>query len=138
MIQDFSITGIGMGTYPQVIELLYPLSAVTYQPAYHSHNLYLQIAVDVGLPGLIAWLSIALTLFYLAVQIYRSGISSQNAWLAAVGAALICSQVAVLVHGLVDAVTWGLVRPAPFLWGIWGMVLVFVFPPATQMYDKRL
>jgi hypothetical protein len=31
------------------------------------------------------------------------------------------SQVALGVHGLTDAVTWGMVRPEPFVWILWGI-----------------
>jgi putative inorganic carbon (HCO3(-)) transporter len=36
---------------------------------------------------------------------------------------LLCSQLALGVHGLFDAVTWGMVRPAPLIWAIWGLAL---------------
>ncbi|MDQ3700487.1 MAG: O-antigen ligase family protein, partial [Chloroflexota bacterium] len=54
MVQDFPFTGIGLGTFPRVAEVLYG-SALLYGPEVelpHAHNLVLQVAVDLGLPGL--------------------------------------------------------------------------------------
>ncbi len=42
---------------------------------------------------------------------------------AGLGAGLLCSQLALAVHGITDAVTWGMVRPAPFVWAIWGLAV---------------
>ena len=67
MIQDFPYTGVGLNTFPKVVALLYPLflapdaSTIT-----HAHNLYLQTAVDLGLPGLVAFMGI-LVGFYLSL-----------------------------------------------------------------------
>ena len=57
-------------------------------------------------------------------QVYRRGRELGDAWVAGLGAGLLASQVALVVHGLVDAVAWGMVRPAPIVWAIWGMAVV--------------
>jgi putative inorganic carbon (HCO3(-)) transporter len=122
MIRDFPLTGIGMGTFPQVLRALYPsflLSINAGTP--HAHNLFLQIAVDLGLPGLALWLIMVAILLRCAWQVYRAG-QRQAGWLAALGAGLIAAQVAMLTHGLVDAVIWG-TRPAIVVWGLWGLTL---------------
>ena len=87
----------------------------------HAHNLFLQIAVDLGLPGLIAWLFIWLLAMAFAWRQYHRGREIGSGWAAGLGAGLLASQVALGVHGLVDAVTWGQVRPAPLVWGLWGL-----------------
>ena len=56
-----------------------------------------------------------------AWQVYRTGRVQGDEWLSGVGAGLLCSQVALAAHGLVDAVTWGMVRPAPLVWALWGI-----------------
>jgi putative inorganic carbon (HCO3(-)) transporter len=70
MIQDFSYTGIGLGTFDLVQPLLYPffLSAGL---AHHAHNLFLQVAVDLGLPGLIAYLALLLGSFYSTWSVWQ-------------------------------------------------------------------
>lgn len=123
IIQDFPFTGIGMGTFRQVANSLYPFFlAGPNAEINHAHNLFLQIAVDLGLPGLAAWLAIAAIVMGAAWQIYRHGKSLHENWLTGLGAGLVCSQTALWVHGLTDAVTWG-ARPAGLVWVIWGVVI---------------
>jgi putative inorganic carbon (HCO3(-)) transporter len=121
MIQDFPFTGIGMGSFMRVADLLYPFFLAEPGTIDHAHNLFLQVAVDLGLPGLIAWLSIFGVVALSAWQVYRVGRRVQNGWVAALGAGLLASQLALAVHGLTDAVTWGMVRPAPLVWALWGL-----------------
>jgi putative inorganic carbon (hco3(-)) transporter len=123
MIQDFPFTGVGMGTFKSVANLLYPFFTLGPDADVpHAHNLALQVAVDLGLPGLIAWL----TLFGLVVvgawQVYRRGRASGDGWLTGLGAGLLASQMASAVHGLTDAVTWG-TRPAVLVWAVWGLAM---------------
>jgi putative inorganic carbon (HCO3(-)) transporter len=117
VIQDFPLTGIGMGTFSQVVDTVYPLSA---SPVHipHAHNLFLQIAVDLGLPGLAAWLACWFTVIFMAWQLYRSG--PKGGLVNGLGAAVLCSQCALGVNGLLDAVTWD-TRPAVIVWVIWGL-----------------
>ncbi|MFC2053439.1 O-antigen ligase family protein [Chloroflexota bacterium] len=122
MIQDFPFTGIGMGLFSEVADSLYPFfSSPGSIP--HAHNLFLQVAVDLGIPGLIAWLAILLTVIFVSRQVFYSGKTSHNTLLTAIGAALLCSQIALVTHGLLASATWGMVRPAPLVWVIWGVAI---------------
>jgi putative inorganic carbon (HCO3(-)) transporter len=121
MIRDFPFTGIGMGTFQAVVTAFYPLFLNTPEKTVHSHNLILQIGVDLGLPGLICWLAVWGLSSRAAWLAYRNGRQAGLAWLAATGAGLLCAQAALLVHGMFDAVTWGMVRPAPLVWMLWGL-----------------
>ena len=123
MIQDFPFTGIGLGTFGEVADALYPLFSYSPGAISHAHNLFLQIAVDLGIPGLIAWLAILLVVIILSWKLYRYGRVHQDVQSAALGAGLLCSQLALVVHGMTDAVTWGMVRPAPLVWAIWGLAV---------------
>ncbi|RME57518.1 MAG: O-antigen ligase domain-containing protein, partial [Caldilineae bacterium] len=63
-IQDFSFTGIGIGTFQVVIPLLYPYFLISPSTTItHAHNLFLQVAVDWGIPGLIAYLALHINVF---------------------------------------------------------------------------
>jgi putative inorganic carbon (HCO3(-)) transporter len=117
IIQDFPFTGIGMGTFGEVVDVFYPLAA---QPVHipHAHNLFLQIAVDLGLPGLLAWLGCWGTVLWSAWRLYRS----QALQWRTLGAAALCSQVALGVGGLLDCTVWDN-RPAVIIWGLWGLIL---------------
>jgi putative inorganic carbon (HCO3(-)) transporter len=129
MLQDFPLTGIGLGSFNHVADLLYPF--FRYQPGAvdHAHNLFFQVGIDLGLPGLAAWLGMYLLALGLAFRIYREGRANSEAWVAGLGAGLFAGQVALGVHGMVDAVTWGMVRPAPLVWGVWGILMA-----ATRLY----
>jgi putative inorganic carbon (HCO3(-)) transporter len=137
MIRDFSFTGIGMGTFGNLADALYPFLLVAPGTIPHAHNLFLQVAVDLGIPGLIAWLAIFGLVARCAWDVYRYGRRLQDAWIMALGAGLLGSQFALAVHGLTDAVTWGMVRPAPLVWGLWGLTVaswnLYVHPEAEAV-----
>jgi putative inorganic carbon (hco3(-)) transporter len=120
-IKEFPLTGFGMGTFPEVSRTLYPFFLQVAGDVPHAHNLFLQIAVDLGIPGLAIWLIMALVVVRCAWQVYRAGLR-QAGWLAGLGAGLMAAQVTLATHGLVDAVTWD-TRPALVVWGLWGLAL---------------
>jgi putative inorganic carbon (hco3(-)) transporter len=71
-IQDFPLTGMGMNVFRKVVHVLYPL--FTTEPAYdigHAHNEYLQTALDLGIPGLVAFLATYIVAFAMLVQTWR-------------------------------------------------------------------
>jgi len=123
MIQDFPFTGIGMGLYGPVADLLYPFFLAGPGVIPHAHNLFLQVAVDLGIPGLIAWLSILMLVVAVAWRVYRRGRVAGDGWVAGLGAGLLGSQLALAVHGLTNAATWGEIRTAPITWGLWGLTM---------------
>jgi putative inorganic carbon (HCO3(-)) transporter len=150
MIQDFPFTGIGMGAFMQVANAMYPFSPHADHP--HAHNLFLQVAVDLGLPGLIAWLALFFLACVAAWRVYRwgklgeahnadrgpaperapdtsagerAGCAPSRPYMAGLGAGLLASQVSLAVHGLTDAPTWG-TRPAVAVWAVWGLAMAAV------------
>jgi len=63
-IQDFPITGMGMNTFSDVAPMLYPLFFLgPDEPIFHAHNEFLQTTLDLGIPGLIAFLALYLGSF---------------------------------------------------------------------------
>ena len=63
VIEDFPLTGMGMNTFRRVMPVLYPTTPIGSNDALiedvgHAHNHLLQAALDLGLPGLIAYLAI--------------------------------------------------------------------------------
>lgn len=129
MIADFPYSGIGMGLYADLADSLYPFFINARGTVPHAHNLFLQIAVDLGIPGLISWLSIFLIVIATSGKIILSNlhsegvISAEKRWYSGFAAGVLASQVALVVNGISDSVVWGMVKPAPILWGIWAFAL---------------
>jgi len=71
-IQDFPFTGMGMNTFRRVVRVLYPLFLVGPDFDFaHAHNEFLQAALDLGLPGLIAFLALYIGAFWMLFKIWR-------------------------------------------------------------------
>jgi len=81
-----------------------------------------EVAEELGLPGLVAWLVLLLLVILASWRVYRQGQRVGDRWLVGLGAGLLCSQVALVIHGLTDAVTWG-TRPAVVVWAVWGVAM---------------
>ncbi len=121
-IQDFPFTGLGLGTFERVVAVLYPLFLNPASTVPHAHNLLLQVAVDLGLPGLVAYLALLGLTFFNAFSTYHAfRRRGQNA-LAGLCAGCIAGLVGMCVHGLVDAATWGL-KLAFIPWVVMGLVV---------------
>ena len=127
MLGDFPFTGIGMGSFEEVANILYPFSLRSPAGIPHAHNLFLQIGVDLGVPGLIAWLSILMVMVSVSWSVYSLGRGRKSGWFTGLGAGLLLSQLALITHGMTDAVTWGMVRSAPIVWSIWGIIVAARF-----------
>jgi putative inorganic carbon (HCO3(-)) transporter len=71
-IQDFPLTGMGMNAFRKVLPVLYPLFLISPDwDVAHAHNHLLQAALDLGLPGLVAYLSVWSLVGCLLVTVYR-------------------------------------------------------------------
>lgn len=102
VMRDFPFTGIGLGTFDPNALLLYPLLENTPgEPQPHAHNIYLQMGVDYGVGGFVAFLALVTTTLGVGVTNARRFAGTPMAWLAL---GLLASFVAFLGHGLLDAV----------------------------------
>jgi putative inorganic carbon (hco3(-)) transporter len=119
MIEDYPYTGIGMGLFGPVADTLYPFHEYSTFTVEHAHNIFLQLGVDLGIPGLISWMAV-LELSVMAAALIT--IRAREHWLRGLGAGLLAIQIAIIVHGLTDSVLWGMVRPSPLVWVFWGLV----------------
>ncbi len=124
-LADFPVTGIGVGTYSDVVPILYsPPGAARLEDA---HNLFLQTALDLGLAGLLAFATILWLAFRrLAAELRRTRPTGgpRRAW--AVG--LFASLAAFTVFNLVDSVSFGTVGGVAF-WFLLGLVHALPPPP---------
>lgn len=100
--QDFPFTGTGLGTFRVVVRRFYPLNvSATYDIA-HAHNIFLQTALDIGLPGLVAYLAM---LFIAGVISWQ--IAKQDLTLRPFALGICASIIALHIYGLTDALTLG-------------------------------
>ncbi len=131
-INDFPFTGTGLGSFRRVVLRLYPIEfGVDFA---HAHNIFLQVALDVGLPGLISYVS---TLVLAFVAAWRTAAHSSRLRPLALG--LASGLVAVHVYGLTDALALGS-KTAIAFWMILGLLtaswnLVSAHPYPAQMLN---
>ncbi|NOZ51484.1 MAG: hypothetical protein GXP37_15770 [Chloroflexi bacterium] len=112
-LSDFALTGIGIGTFDRIIPLLYPTFLIAPgTPMGHAHNLLLQVGVDLGFPGLIAYLALVINVFVTLAQVLRQRAQALP-WTLAAGTA--ASLTAMFVHGLLDVPLWG-TKPSFLPW----------------------
>ena len=119
MLHDFPFTGIGIGSFTDVMNMLYPLRPTPVEIG-HAHQIFLQVGVDLGLPGLVAWCGCLLAAIACAVDLYLEGRRQKSGWRSMIGAGVLASMTALLVHGMTDAVTWG-TRAEVLTWAVWGI-----------------
>lgn len=135
-IQDFPLTGMGLNTFRKVVHVLYPL--FTIGPDYdigHAHNEFLQTALDLGIPGLVAFLAIYVVTFGMLGQTWRlagrpaavssagerdSSLSGERALTRSLALGLAAGLFAHLVFGLTDASALG-AKPGILLWMLLGL-----------------
>jgi putative inorganic carbon (HCO3(-)) transporter len=107
IIRDFPFTGLGMGCFQSVVARIYPLFLHPDGTVSHAHNLYLQVAVDLGIPGLVAFLAILGLSFHMALKAYRAfALAGERGW-RMLSAACVAALVGMCVHGILDSAVWG-------------------------------
>jgi putative inorganic carbon (HCO3(-)) transporter len=117
MIRDMPYTGIGLDMFQTLQWHFYPGVTLGTEP--HAHNLFLQVALDLGLPGLFALLWLLGALGWAAARAYRRCADAQ-------GRALLLGAVASILSylgcGLLDTL-WA-AKPAVLLWVVLGLLAV--------------
>lgn len=115
-VGDFPFTGVGLGAFRQVVFRLYPLLPWPDYDLGHAHNIFLQTALDTGLPGLVAYLAV---LFVAAAVGWR--VARRDPGFRAVSLGLLAGLVALHVFGLADALVLG-AKPAVVFWFALGLL----------------
>ncbi len=118
MLRDFPLTGVGPGLFERWLWVLYPplTIAPTASPGLHAHNIFLQMVVDFGVPGMLAFVAFLLGSVVWSIPAARYTELRAAVW-GGWGAL-----VALFVHGLVDA-PWLVGRSAFALWWALGILL---------------
>jgi putative inorganic carbon (HCO3(-)) transporter len=129
-IEDFPITGMGMDTFHWLLPILYPISEFTSSTGLpHAHDQFLQAALDLGLPGLVAYLAIWMAAFGLVILGIRGSPDRRDRVLATgMGASLL----AYFVFGVTDVVPLG-TRPGLFFWALLALLVAVNQKPAPSI-----
>jgi putative inorganic carbon (HCO3(-)) transporter len=120
-IADFPLTGPGLDAFQYVMPLMYPLMRTHPGKAVpHAHNEFLQVALDVGLPGLVAWQALYVVTFWMLWRVYRRSPDSLVQALAlGSGGALIAH----LVYAMTDCAVLD-AKPLVVFWLVVGLSVV--------------
>jgi len=119
LIANYPLTGVGLGCFEPTVRELYPLFYMPGATQTSSHNLILQVAVDLGIPGLLAYLLLLGHAIRAAILAIRAKATRSPLHTALASACLVCF-VTLLLHGLLDCAQWA--NKLRFLtWGVMGL-----------------
>lgn len=115
-LHDFPLTGPGLGTFRRVVFRFYPIHVPAGYDIAHAHNIFLQVALDSGLPGLLAY-------SWLLGLMWRTGreLGNREDWLRPVALGLLGGLVALHTYGLTDALAPGS-KPFLLFWLLLGLL----------------
>ena len=130
-IQDFPFTGMGMNTFRKIVHILYPLFLISPEVDLgHAHNEFLQAALDLGIPGLMAFLALYFASGAMLANLMRSILKNRGPALIpnwsylrmfslvlGLGGGLLAH----MLYGLTDAVALGS-KPGVMFWMILGLI----------------
>jgi putative inorganic carbon (HCO3(-)) transporter len=123
-IGDFPLTGCGLGTFREVARGFYPLDP--YRVPWdidiaHAHNIFLQTALDLGIPGLVAYLALLGIALAACWQVAVKG----DRWERAIALGLAGSLIALHAYGMTDALALGS-KPAVAFWFALGLIAALI------------
>ncbi|MCA9972165.1 MAG: O-antigen ligase family protein [Anaerolineales bacterium] len=120
-LQDFPFTGMSMNGFRRVVHVLYPLFLISPDvDIVHAHNHLLQAGLDLGLPGLVAYLALWWISGVLLWQTWRR---VEDPWSRALALGLIGALAGGWSFGMLDAITLG-ARPGFMWWLLLAMVVL--------------
>ncbi len=115
-IADFPLTGTGMNIFRRIAGRSFPLFHFEYgRDIGHSHQAYVQVALDLGLPGLVFYLALLFGIIASGWQYFRKGGDSFARHMALAG---VTGVVIHAIWGFADAIALG--AKQSFLW--WSML----------------
>lgn len=121
-MQDFPFTGCGLGAFRRVAWVLYPLFTVPPDTDFsHAHNIFLQTALDLGIPGLVAYLALLMIALAVCWRVARTPPPGGRGGVRALSLGLAASLVALHLYGMTDALALGS-KPAIAFWFALGLV----------------
>lgn len=131
VIRDMPFTGCGLGTFREIVRAFYPLFLVAPDADIaHAHNIFLQVALDLGLPGLVAYLWLLAAAGAVCWRLARQG----GPLLRPVALGLAAGLIGLHVYGLTDALALGS-KPNLLFWV--ALALVAVLGAVGRSQDLR-
>jgi len=127
LVGDFPFTGIGMGAFNNAALALYGHDELKQLGA---HSLYFQAALDLGIPGFLAFLAAVVVVLARALRTYHVLQRRRDDMLWPLAAGCITGALTVLLHGVVDIGTWG-TRGSFVPWCVLGLLA------ATSALDAK-
>jgi hypothetical protein len=127
MIHDSPYTGIGLNTFPWVMDRFYP--GFLLGPEVHAHSFLLQTGADFGLPGLLALVWLLVAFAFALGGAYRGATNPSSQWLClALGTGL----TGFLAFGTIDAITLG-AKPGLAFWVLLGLGVSLGLDPTRRV-----
>jgi O-antigen ligase len=147
LIHSFPASGAGLGTFSRLVPVLNPYDLISAEVSIpDAHNLPIQVGVDLGVAGLVAWLALTLLLGWMAAVAFgrsrrwalaatlqppvadeeataRRAAQRAHALRRALAAGALASVVAGLVAGIFAAANWG-VKPAFLPWLVGALIVL--------------
>jgi len=124
VLQAFPLSGVGIGTFDTVARHLFPYlypTSFLYNPSAtitHAHNELLQVAIDLGIPGFVAYVALLAAFVRTAWRAYTWAPDERVKRLVlGLGAGMLAHQ----IFGLTDAFMLG-TKPGIVMWMIMGLV----------------
>jgi putative inorganic carbon (HCO3(-)) transporter len=123
VLQAFPLSGVGIGTFDTIVRLLFPhlYPASPYNPSAnitHAHNELLQVAIDLGIPGFVAYVALLAAFVRTAWRAYAWAPDERiKRLILGLGAGMLAHQ----IFGLTDAFLLG-TKPGIVMWMIMGLV----------------
>ena len=130
-IADFPLTGMGLGAFRRMAPLLYPLAIEPGYPIAHAHNHLLHAGVELGIPGLVAYLAAWLLAAWLVAEAYQR----TRGWLRALAVGTGGALVAYFVYGITDTVALG-AKPGAMFWYLLGLIVALHRVAAAPVVEE--
>lgn len=108
LLREVPLIGTGLAAFPIFAEARFPEILGEYRFS-HVHNLFLQVALDTGVVGGVAFLAMMGTAVVAVCEAYRRNVERTLA------AGLLAAFTVLIVHGMVDMIFWG-TKPGILLW----------------------
>lgn len=137
LIQDFPLTGSGIGTFSRVVDLFYPPFPGIFKEGIHAHNMFLSVAVDLGIPALVLYIARLSSVVSMVWTAYKRS----HPILRTLLIGLTCGLLAHQVFGITDAFSLG-TKLGVIMWIYFGLITAIYIhndrfrPNQEQSFDQ--